>query len=154
MAKKFVKAVIPYLDKIKVKVIFGTSKLKISDFHNIQRVYKNSLEIMQYSKNMSNDMRISEYGLCAGGITTYEFASLKIPFGIISQVPHQLKTAKEWEKRGVAKNLGLVSKKTTKKISEFIETCFENKFDLNKKKIQVDGKGSKRVIHEIKRMLK
>ena len=153
LAKKFVKAVTPYLDKIKVKVILGNSKSKISDFKDIQQVNKNSLEIIQYSKNMSKDMRRSQYGLCAGGITTYEFASLKIPFGIISQVPHQLKTAKEWEKIKVAKNLGLVNKKIIKKISEYIEKCSKNKFKTNKK-IQIDVNGSKRVIHEMLRMLK
>ena len=59
---------------------------------------------------MKNEIKNSRFGFCAGGITTYEFALLHIPFVVICQYEHQIKTARAWEKNKMALNLGFKNK--------------------------------------------
>ena len=90
------------------------------------------------------------FGICSGGITTYEFAAMNKIFAIICQVEHQLITANEWKKSETALNFGMVNRQTEKKIEKFL-------YDIENKKLQkklenktlVDGKGSLRVANEI-----
>ena len=42
---------------------------------------------------------------------------MKIPFAIICQVKHQILTAKEWEKKGIAINLGMPNSRLDKKLN-------------------------------------
>ena len=71
-------------------------------------------------------MKNVKYGLCSGGITTYEFATLGIPFGIICQNRHQLITAKEWEKQEIYLDLGLSKLIKPKEIEKFLQSLPKN----------------------------
>ena len=53
------------------------------------------------------------------------FAALKVPFAIISQVPHQLEIARVWEKKKIAYNLDIVN------IYSFEESDLPNVFTPN-----------------------
>ena len=66
---------------------------------------------------MFQEIKKSQFGICSGGITTYEFAAIGIPFAIICQNRHQTVTAKKWEKVYGAINLGMPNKNTHKKVS-------------------------------------
>ena len=95
---------------------------------------------------MYKEISESKYGLCSGGLTTYEMASLNIPFGIICQNDHQLITAKKWEKLNYGLNLELATDFNSKKFEEFIKKISRKK--ITNKKI-IDGCGAERVIKEI-----
>ena len=131
---------------IKVKLILGpaTQFNREEEFSND---HNHLISIAQSTDDMLKEIQNAEFGLCSGGLTSYEFASQKIPFGIICQHSHQLSTAKEWKKKGVAENLGVVSQKTEKKIVSFLKSILVNK--MLKKKNLVDGMGAKRVVSEI-----
>ena len=101
---------------------------------------------------MHKEISESKFGICAGGFTTYEFAALDVPFAIISQVPHQLITAKEWEKLGIAKNLGLINNSTGKKIRNLLKVLEARNFVLKLKKSRIDGLGVVRVSHQLKNL--
>lgn len=91
-----------------------------------------------------------KFGICSGGITSYEFACRRIPFAMVCQVKHQLITAREWERKGIASNMGIINKKTKKKIEIFLKSILENKIPKQRKiKFLPDGLGSKRVAREI-----
>jgi len=141
-----------YGNKIKTKIILGPIAKKSHKLINLQREFKESIKIIQKTDNMYYEISNSSFGLSSGGLTTYEFASLGVPFGIVSQVRHQLHTAKEWEKLGLATNLGLVGKNTSKKIEDFIENIVTGKI-LKKKTRIVDGLGSERVAKEIVKLI-
>ena len=98
---------------------------------------------------MKKEISHAEFGICSGGITTYEFTSLGVPFVIICQYKHQLKTAREWQKRNIALNFGLPNKQTRSKIQNLIKKIVENKVPVKPNKFIVDGLGAKRVAHEI-----
>ena len=98
---------------------------------------------------MKKEISHAEFGICSGGITTYEFTSLGIPFVIICQYKHQLKTAREWQKRNIALNFGLPNKQTRLKIQNLIKKIVENKVPVKPNKSIVDGLGAKRIAHEI-----
>ena len=141
-----------YGNTIKTKIILGPIAKKSFKLQHLQKKFKNSLTLIQKTNNMYNEISNCYFGLCSGGLTTYEFASLGVPFGIISQVRHQLKTAKQWEKLGIAVNLGLVSKNTPKQIEHYIENIVTGKIPKKKTSL-VDGLGSKRVSKEIVKLI-
>ena len=143
-----------FLDKIKVKIILGQSTSKSNQVKIIESKFPNNLEIISETNNLKKEILSSRFGICAGGITTYEFASLGIPFAIICQYKHQLATAREWEKKGLAFNLGFPNKKTNMKIQKFIKYVIRrNKKNRLKSKSIVDGFGAKRVSREILNLL-
>ena len=139
-----------FLDKIKVKIILGQSTLKSNQVKIIQSKFPKNLEIINETNNLKKEISNSKFGICAGGITTYEFASIGTPFAIICQYKHQLATAKEWEKKKIAFNLGFPNKKTKTRIQKFLKFAIDGneKNSLQTKHI-VDGFGAKRVAKEI-----
>jgi len=139
-----------YLPKIKAKIVLGNATKKTPIIRKFERKYSKYVSIVQTSENFHEDICQSKYGLCSGGITSYEYASSGIPFGIICQVKHQLKTAKIWEKNCTAQNLGLVGCHTYKKIENFLTHIIEGELPYPYKKSNlVDGLGGKRVATEI-----
>ena len=135
----------------KTKIIFGPSST-----HNIMKhkkiSSKNSITILSYAKNMYEHISSSKFGLCSGGITSYEFAAMNIPFAIICQVKHQLISAKIWEKNGKAINLGFIDKTTESKIGEILKKLSENRLKSFSNKKIVDGLGGIKVAKEIERL--
>ena len=103
---------------------------------------------------MHQEISNTKFGICAGGFTTYEFAALKVPFAIISQVPHQLEIARVWEKKKIAYNLGIVNHNTRNKIIDILKNVQKNNFKTNLKYGQSDGLGVLRVSKEIKKLQK
>ena len=138
---------------ITTKIILGPIAKKSSRLMRLQKKFSNSIMLTQKTNDMFAEISNWHYGLCSGGLTTYEFARLGVPFGIVSQVRHQLSTAQQWEKLGIATNLGLISNKTPKKIEHFIEDLLSEKIPQRKTSL-VDGLGSKRVSTEIVKLIK
>ena len=139
-----------YLKKIKIKIILGPVTIKSKKIKTLEKYYGKYVKIVQKTRNMYKEISHAEFGLCSGGLTTYEFAALNVPFGIISQVDHQLITAKEWHRKKIAFDLGLVNSKTQQNIEKFLSKIIQNKiyYKINKKPL-VDGHGTERVAHEI-----
>jgi len=145
------KKISKYEKKIKIKIILGhatKNKSIISKFVT----KSNEITIINKTNNMKKEISSTKFGICAGGITTYEFAALHTPFAIVCQYKHQIFTANEWQKRKIAKNLGFIQKEP-KKIDLFLNHLMQNKIILNHSNL-VDGLGSKRVAIEILRMIK
>jgi len=137
------------LDKITVKIILGAATKKSKNMKFLESKYPKRLQIIQETKNMKKEISHAEFGICSGGITTYEFTTLGIPFVIICQYKHQLKTAREWQKRNIALNFGLPNKQTRSKIQNLIKKLAKNKIPVKTNKSIVDGLGAKRIAHEI-----
>lgn len=145
------KKISKYEKKIKIKIILGhatKNKLIISKFVT----KSNEITIINKTNNMKKEISSTKFGICGGGITTYEFAALHIPFAIVCQYKHQIFTANEWHKRKIAKNLGFIQKEP-KKIDLFLNHLMQNKIILNHSNL-VDGLGSKRVAIEILNLIK
>lgn len=140
-------------DDIMVRIILGPGTIKSDNITSYEKNYGKKIKIIQKTNSMYKEMKQVSYGICSGGITTYEFASMKIPFAIICQVKHQLLTAKEWQKRGLAYNLGLIDSKTQKKINNFLRKIKENKIEYRKNESIIDGNGSKRAAQEILKLV-
>lgn len=142
-----------YLNHFKVKVILGPATKKTKKIIQYEKKYPKNLRIVRETKDMSKEISFSSFGICGGGITSYEFAKLRVPFTIICQNPHQLITAREWSKKGLAINLGLVNSSMTKKIKELMKNLHKDKIHLNTGLRDLDGKGAQRVSKEIKFLL-
>lgn len=137
-----------YLHNIKTKIILGPVTKKTKRIDILQRKFQKNLEVIQSSDNMYQEISRAKFGICTGGITSYEFACVGTPFAIICDVKHQLTNAKEWQKRMIAINLGLASK-DTKKIEKLLEKVVQKKITLKSGSKLIDGLGSKRVTREI-----
>lgn len=149
--RDFLNTIEKYLDKYRVKLILGPGTTKSNKIKDFQRRYKNNLQVLQHTKDMHGEILQSKFGICSGGITSYEFAAMGVPFAIICQAPHQLLTAREWERRGLAYNLGM-NKKIPKKLDSVLKR-FLHGGRLKTKKRLVDGKGSFRVSKQIEKLL-
>ena len=133
-------------EKIKTKIILGPATPKTPIIRKFMKKKYSWLRIINETNNMYKEISESRYGLCSGGLTTYEMASLNIPFGVICQNDHQLITAKKWEKLDFGLNLKLATEFNSKKFEEFIKRNSSKR--INNRKI-IDGCGAKRVIKEI-----
>ena len=145
------KKISKYEKKIKIKIILGHATKKTSIINKFAKKF-NNITIINETNNFAKEIASTKFGICAGGITTYEFATLHVPFAIVCQYKHQIFTAKEWHKRKIAKNLGFIQKEP-KKIDIFLNHLMKNKIILNYSNL-VDGLGSKRVAKEILKMIK
>jgi len=147
---KILKVIESHISKIKIKVIVGPIGKKSNFLKNLEKKYPKNLKIIKFTKNMKKEIEETKFGICNGGITSYEFATMKKPFGIICVENHQLKTASEWEKKGSALNFGIMTEYTKIKIKEFLDKIIDKKspFVIKNKKL-VDAKGVLRVVNEI-----
>lgn len=145
ISNMLINEIIKQKPEFKTKVILGpattnSKKLSLKD--------KRYITILKKTNNMIKEISTASVGLCSGGITSYEFASQKIPFGIICQEKHQLVTAKEWQKMKIATNLGLFNKNTVLKLRKFLENVSSNRI-INPTHRICDGKGVERVSKKI-----
>lgn len=153
ISQLFLESILKYPTKIKTKIILGPSTIKSKEIATIQKNYKNHINIIQKTNNMHKEMSEARFGICAGGLTTYEFASLGVPFAIICQVKHQLVTAHQWHNKKIAINLGLIEKISQSKINSFLHKITNRKISLKTpKRSIIDGRGSMRVANEIIRI--
>lgn len=139
--------------KLKVRCILGVATRNSQKIKNFQKNSHHKISVINYTNNMKNEIEKCEFGFCAGGITSYEFASLKIPFAIISQNRHQLLTAKVWEKKKIAVNIGLPNKQNQKKLINLLEHISTGKKPKLIKHNQIDGKGTLRIVKNIEKVL-
>lgn len=142
-----------HISKLRIKIILGPATKKSKKIKELEKKYPKNLTIISSTNDMSKEISQSTFGICSGGITSYEFASLKKPFAIICQYPHQIKTAQEWEKKGFAFNLGLPNKNILKRIEKFLKMIIEKNVRYSPMNIILDGKGTKRVALEIIKLL-
>lgn len=149
--EKFCKEVDNIEDKLKVKVILGPATEMKPSILEIKKRYGKKFQVVKSSNDMHNEISKSRYGICSGGLTSYEFAACKVPFAIISQVKHQLITAKEMENHGISKNLGLINKQTPKKLRDFLKNIDKKSQSVSKNTV-IDGKGASRVSKQILRI--
>ena len=137
------------MNDFRIKIILGPSTKKNSELTRLVRKYKKNMTILQKVPNMRKEISVTKFAFCGGGITTYEFALMQVPFAIICQYPHQLITSKEWEKLGIALNLGKLTNSTPKKIQNIVNNLEKTTKKLKTNRSYVDGLGSKRIKKEI-----
>ncbi len=141
-----------YNKKIKTKIILGPATPKSYKIKKLEKQLGKTVSIIDKTYDMHKEMKIAEFGICSGGLTSYEFATSGTPFAIICQLNHQLLVAQEWQKRGVAKNLGVYNHKNKKKLVKIIR---ELPIKEKERKIRIlDGHGASIVSKEIYRLLK
>ena len=133
--------------RIKTRIILGPATNKTKEIQEIEQKCKKYLSIVKQTFDMRKEISQTHFGICAGGITTYEFSAMQVPFAIICQYEHQIVTAREWQKKKIAKNLGFIQG-NEKKLDILLRQLVQNKIQLKSRKI-VDGLGSKRVAEQI-----
>ena len=72
-------------EKIKTKIILGPATPKTPIIRKFMKKKYSWLRIINETNNMYKEISESRYGLCSGGLTTYEMASLNIPFSYLSK---------------------------------------------------------------------
>ena len=121
----------------------------------MEKMYPNNIKLIPSTSNMKQIISSCDFGICSGGLTSYEFATLAKPFAIICQNSHQIVTAKKWEQLGIAYNLGNPNMRINSKIKTLMENLVSNNINLRIKSSKyLDGKGSLRVAKEISLLLK
>jgi spore coat polysaccharide biosynthesis predicted glycosyltransferase SpsG len=139
------KEIIRFLDNLKVKMILGPATTKSKIIRQLGSKFKDNLVVIQKTNNMRQEILDSKFGICGGGITSYEFTNVGVPFAIICQYPHQLQTAMQWQKNKIGLNLGLPNKHLGKKLRSLFNNILSGNIPTQSKKIKVDGLGARRV---------
>jgi len=148
ITEKILNIIISMKYNFKILVILGPATDKTKEILKIEKNHKKNIKIIKETSNFQKDISNAKVGISGGGISTYEFARLKIPFGVICQYKHQLVTAKEWAKKGIAENLGSFNIKSNNKISSFLEKINQNNLELKTiKKNNISS--SKKMLDEI-----
>ena len=138
---------------LKVKLILGPAYNQ-NNIKQIKEINNISLNVIKQTNNLQKEIGQSKFVICSGGITTYEICNMKIPFAIICQVKHQVLTAKEWERKGIAINLGMLNSNLDKKLDHCLDSLIKKQIKLKSNVEIVDGLGGKRVSEEILKLLK
>lgn len=134
--------------KFKMKIILGPGTKESKFIKKYKKKYSEILIIEKQTTKMYYEMQKTKFGLCAGGITSYEFTKMKVPFGIICMTKQQKLTAELWEKKGIAMNLGNYDSKLIKKIDNFLKLISTNKLTVKKSKFKSNN-GMERIQQEI-----
>ena len=132
-------------------VILGPATKKTPKISKIQKQQKKNIKIIKETKNFQNEISRGRYAITGGGVSTYEFARLGIPFGIVSQYKHQLITSKEWDKRGIGKNLGVFNIELNNKIKLFLEKINQNDIKIRSKE-KIKFSDTEKILDEILRL--
>lgn len=151
MAETFLNSLQDFVKIFKIKIIVGPIGTYSKTLKTFAKTFPDNITIIKKTDNMKKEILQSKFGFTAGGITSYEFASLKIPFAIICDSKHQLPTANEWEIKKMAINLGFINKKTNAKIHDLLKKINRSKIIF--KKSTIDGKGIIRVCNEITKQM-
>jgi len=150
IVEKFCESFVNIKGDLRARIILGPSTKPTKNITTFKKNYPQKLSISKTTNSMYDEISNSKLGLCAGGITSYEFASFNLPFAIICQHKHQLETSRMWEKKKLAKNFGLPKKSTSNQIHDFI-TSNKLKKSTSKSSI-IDGNGVRRIEQEITKM--
>ena len=152
-ARNIIKKVINRLSivkhQLKICVILGPATTNITKLKKVINQNVHRFTIVKKTNNMKKLISRSRFGICGGGITTYEFASQQVPFAIICQYPHQIITAKAWERKKIAKNLRFI--KNNKEIDFLVRRIIDGRVKM-KKTNTVDGLGVVRIANEISKL--
>ena len=148
------KSIINYIESFKITIILGPITTKNKTIQKFEKMFPYNLRILSSTNNMKNEISACDFGICGGGLTSYEFATLKKPFAIICQNKHQVLTAKKWEEFRLCMNLGMPSSKTVSKIDFLMNKLISNTIKLETKfPSYLDGKGGMRVAKKINTLL-
>ena len=135
--------------KLKICVILGPATKNIQEIKKIINHNIHQITIIKKTSNMKKLISQSKFGICSGGITTYEFASQKVPFAIICQYPHQIITAKAWERKKIGRNLGFM--RNNNRIDNLINQIIDEDIKMKNTNL-IDGLGVERISKEISKL--
>jgi spore coat polysaccharide biosynthesis predicted glycosyltransferase SpsG len=143
--ESFCKQITPFLTSLKIKIILGAATKRSKALSKLDSNF-NNLSVVNSVPNLKKDIKNAKFGFCGGGITTYEFAILQVPFAIICQYKHQIKTAQAWNKKEMALNLGYKNKLLEKNLEKIFVKISKNEINVNNNpNFKMDGFGGKRI---------
>ena len=153
-SKCIIEKILEYIIKnynFKTLVILGPATKETAKILEIGKQQKKNIKIIKETKNFGNEISKGKYAITGGGISTYEFARLRIPFGIICQYNHQLITSKEWDRKGIGKNLGVFNIKLNNKIKLFLEKINQDNIKIRTSK-KIKFSDTEKILDEILRL--
>ncbi|MCV0430377.1 UDP-2,4-diacetamido-2,4,6-trideoxy-beta-L-altropyranose hydrolase [Nitrosopumilus sp.] len=138
-----------------ITLVLGPATCLTKNLRLMKKNFSNNIKIILSTNNMKKEISNCDFGICSGGLTSYEFATLGKPFALICQSSHQILTAREWEHHKIAYNLGYPNNRIHSKIKILLENLLSNNINLRTKSVKfLDGKGSLRVSQKIYSLLK
>jgi UDP-2,4-diacetamido-2,4,6-trideoxy-beta-L-altropyranose hydrolase len=98
-------------------------------------------------------MSDADLAISAGGVTTYELACLGVPALLVTLAHHQESVTREWQRRGVALDLGpfnqLPVKALAHQIVRLLKDTNQRKKMSEKGRRNIDGRGAQRLAQAI-----
>ena len=113
------------------------------------------VKLMESTSEMAQTLFAHDIVFCAGGVTLHEAMAVGTPAFIINQVQHQVNKADCAEKQGAAISLGMADLWDENRLPEILQSNPKNLEKMSQVgKSMIDGKGLKRVVDAIEKLLK
>lgn len=155
MAEFILESIFSEYENIKVKVILGPIGTKTAIIKKLESKFSKNLTIINSTNNMAKEISQAKFGITSGGLTTYEFVSMNVPFAIICDDLHQIPTAKEWQKLKKAIFLGFYTNTNKLIIKVALQNLLAKNFSFKKSNSKIiDGLGGEKISFEILNMFK
>ena len=113
------------------------------------------VKLMESTSEMAQTLFAHDIVFCAGGVTLHEAMAVGTPAFVINQVQHQANKANRAEKQGAALNLGMADSWDENRLPEILQSSPKILEQMSQAgKNMIDGKGLKRVVDAIEKLLK
>lgn len=146
-------SIIQHKPDLSLTVILGPGFSEQNKLRQLMLRHKR-LKVLDPIFNMAETIAAHDVIFCSGGITLQEALAVGTPAFVISQVPAQEKKARTFEQEGAAVNLGLAGEFREERVAGPLDTpkATLEQMCRNGKRL-IDGKGLKRVVQEIEKMI-
>ena len=114
-----------------------------------------TVKLLESTSEMAQTLFAHDIVLCAGGVTLHEAMAVGTPAFVINQVQHQVNKADHAEKQGASISLGMADLWDENRLPEILQSNPKNLKKMSQVgKSMIDGKGLKRVVDAIEKLLK
>ena len=142
------------LPGLSITLLAGPGNRNIPALKDLESKYA-KVRLLDSTSEMAQTLFAHDIVFCAGGVTLHEAMAVGTPAFVINQVQHQVNKADRAEKQGASISLGMADLWDENRLPEILQSNPKNLEKMSQVgKSMIDGKGLKRVVDAIEKLLK
>lgn len=140
--------------RLSITLLAGPGNKNIPALKDLESKYA-QVRLLDSTSEMAQTLFAHDIVFCAGGVTLHEAMAVGTPAFVINQVQHQVNKADRAEKQGASISLGMGDLWDENRLPEILQSNPKNLEKMSQVgKSMIDGKGLKRVVDAIEKLLK
>ena len=150
MTPRILKALLPLPKRVRLKILLGPGYRHEAELRWVLKRAERPVDIFRSVTRMPSFLKKIDFAVTGAGVFLYELACLGIPSLVITGEPRELETAKQCERLGFTRFLGLGQRLTNRAILGSVQTMLRHA-RLRKEmgragRKAVDGRGAERIV--------